>query len=104
MAGVTTALAERAETIFTDLGYVVERTGPELRAERKWRVVHVTPVDYPPEASSSGDFQCFVTWADQAPDVRERLRQTDPDCEWAVMGVEENGGYEVHRAPEARPL
>ena len=101
MATVTTPLAEKAEAIFTDLGYVVERDGRESRAQRKWRIVNVTPVDEPVTPRGSGEFQCLVTWQEQATAVRERLQRRDPDYEWAVIGIEENGDYEVCHAPEA---
>jgi hypothetical protein len=35
MVAVATKLVERAEDIFTDLGYTVSGEGAELRAERK---------------------------------------------------------------------
>ncbi|WP_092658883.1 DUF7116 family protein [Halorientalis persicus] len=101
MATVTTPLAEKAEAIFTDLGYVVERDGRELRAQRKWRIVNVTPADEPVTPRGSGEFQCLVTWQEQATEVRERLQRRDPDYEWAVIGIEENGEYEVCHAPDA---
>ncbi|MFB6179209.1 MAG: hypothetical protein ABEI77_05740 [Halorientalis sp.] len=101
MATVTTSLSERAETIFTDLGYVVERDGRELRAQRKWRVVRVTPVDDPAEVPRSGELRCFVTWQEQADELRTVLGSRDPEYEWAVLGIEENGEYEVHHAPRA---
>lgn len=100
MATVTTSLAEKAETVFTDLGYVVDRDGREIRAQRKWRSVQVTPVDTPTEAPASGDLRCFVTWEDRADELRDRLASCEPDYEWAVIGVEESGEYEVHHAPQ----
>jgi len=103
MATVTTSLAEKAETIFTDLGYVVESDGTELRAQRKWRVVQVTPVDRPAETPQSGTLRCFVTWRERADDVHEHLSSTDPNYEWAVMGIEESGEYEVYHAPQPLP-
>ena len=101
MATVTASLEKTAESIFSDLGYVVEPDGPELRAKRKWRVVQVTPLDTPDEAPRSGDLRCFVTWRHRADEVRERLASSELDYEWAVMGVEENGDYEVHHAPQS---
>lgn len=99
MATVTTPLVEKAESIFTDLGYVVESDGPELRAQRKWRSVQVTPVDEPAETPSSGELRCFVTWQDDAGSMRERLAESDHDYEWAVIGVADDGEYEVYREP-----
>lgn len=101
MATVTTSLTERAESIFTDLGYVVEDEGAELRAVRKWRVVQVTPVDRHEETPDSGTFRCFVTWGERATEVQSRLANADPDYEWAVMGVDENGEYDVYHAPQS---
>jgi len=100
MATVTTSLADRAETIFTELGYTVDRTDGELRAERKWRVVQITPVDDPAEAPLSGDLRCFVTDHDTAHEVYDHLLSVDPEYDWAIMGVEDAGEYEVYRAPD----
>jgi hypothetical protein len=96
MATVTTPLAEQAESIFTDLGYTVSTEGPELRAERKWRVVHVR-VGEDPASETEGELQCFVTWDDRADEVHDRIAARDPDYEWAVLGVRENGEYECYR-------
>lgn len=97
MATVTTPLTEQAESIFTELGYAVSRDGTTLRAERKWRVVHVTPVTDPEGADDRGDFHCFVTWKERADEVRERLSSLDLSCDWAVMGIDDAGDYEVYR-------
>ena len=103
MATVTTSLAETAEHIFSDLGYVVESDGAELRAQRKWRVVQVTPVDSPDETPNSGELRCLVTWRDRAAEIHDSLTSRNPDYDWAVMGVEENGEYEVYHPPQ-KPL
>jgi hypothetical protein len=100
MATVTTPLAEKAESIFADMGYAVSRTGRKLRAERKWRVVHVTLEEDPAAVADDTNFQCFVTWHDRASAVRDQVTSTDPDYEWAVIGVDESGEYEVYRSPE----
>jgi len=103
MATVTTPLAEKAEAIFTTLGYEVTGTGSELRAQRKWRTVHVTAMGKPERPPTDGDFRCFVTWADRTEEIRRHLRGADLDYQWAVMGVDESGEYEVHDPPvEAR--
>jgi hypothetical protein len=99
MATVTTPLAEKAESIFTTLGYDVSGSGAELRAERKWRTVHVTAMRQPETAPQSGDFRCFVTWQDRVDEIRTHLAGADLDYEWAVIGVEESGEYEVHDPP-----
>lgn len=98
MGAVTTSLAERAESIFADLGYAVSEHDTELRAERKWRVVHVT-LSEPDPVPTTGDFRCFVTRADAAPETCRRVAMADPDYEWAVIGVDDDGEYEVFRRP-----
>ena len=102
MATVTTPLLEKAETIFTELGYSVSDEGTELRAQRRWRVVHVTPLDGPGEPPQSGDLRCFVTWMDSVDAVAEQVAKENPDYEWALIAVDEDGEYEVHHAPGPR--
>lgn len=99
MATATTPPIDQAKTIFTELGYTVSGHGEEFQAKRKWRVVRVTALDNSEETPDSGDLRCFVTWNEDAPDLRQKLRQTDPEYEWAVIGVRECGDYEVLRAP-----
>jgi hypothetical protein len=99
MRSVTTALREEAETIFSDLGYAVTADGEEIRAERKWRVVQVTPMPEPDEPPSSGEFRCFVTWKEQLADVEQYLTETAPDYDWAVIGVRD-GEYTVGQRSE----
>lgn len=99
MRAVTTQLAEKARTIFDDLGYQVAREGDELRAERKWRSVRISPVEEPTTPPQSGEYRCFVTWADSAMEVRSRLASESPDYEWAVVAVTEDGDYEVLQEP-----
>lgn len=94
MGAVTTSLAEQARSIFADLGYSVERSGSELRAERKWRVVRVTCSE-PEEIPTAGDFRCFVTDADAATRTYRRVAMTEPDYEWAVVSVQDDGEYDV---------
>jgi len=93
MGAVHTPLVDRAKSIFSDLGYEVTSDGDELRAERKWRVVHVTTAD-PDDAPDTGKFRCFVAESDRAEGVREELRETQPNYDWAVIGVSD-GDYEV---------
>jgi hypothetical protein len=95
MGTVTTSLRREAQSIFTDLGYDVSGSGGEIRAQRKWRVVEVTPMAEPEEPPSSGELRCFVTWEERADDLERRLRRDDPDYEWAVIGVREGGDYTV---------
>jgi len=102
MGAVSTSLREEAKSIFADLGYRVSTDGGELRAERKWRTVHVTPVgevDAPPE---TGEFRCFVTVADRIDEVERTLARRDLDYEWAIIGVDGDEDYEVATRP-ARP-
>lgn len=123
MARVTTAPVEQARSIFTDLGYTVSDdsddgypseepahdltttetpdTGAEseFRATREWKEVRVTAVAESAATPRSGTLRCFVTWREHAPALRKQLTEADPEYEWAVLGVAENGEYEVTRAP-----
>ena len=94
MGAVTTSLAAQAESIFADLGYSVSKRETELLAERKWRVVHVT-LSFPDSVPSDGDFRCFVTRSEEATSACRRVAMEDPDYEWAVIGVDDDGEYEV---------
>jgi hypothetical protein len=98
MSTVSTALRREAESIFTDLGYAVSGDDGELRAERKWRVVRVTPMAEPEQPPGGGPLRCFVTWADAADDLERRLARADPEYEWAIIGVREDD-YVVSRRP-----
>lgn len=99
MGPVNMRLVEQARSIFAELGYTVEGSGPEFRAEREWKVVHVSTVlesgDLPRE---SGDFHCFVSRRTEAGELEQRLRSVDPDYEWAII-VADGENYEVERAP-----
>lgn len=96
MSAVSTSLQKEAESIFTDLGYDVTPKGTEMQAQRKWRVVQVTPMAEPSEPPSSGDLRCFVTHAETVPTLEEKLECADPEYEWAIIGVEDEG-YTVCR-------
>jgi hypothetical protein len=98
MGAVTTHLASQARTIFSDLGYTVESAGAELRAERKWRTVHVTPMPEPREPPTSGEFRCFVTRRENVEAVRRRVTAGGGTYEWAVIGVGDDGSYSVDAA------
>ncbi len=98
MGVVSTTLRQEAESIFTDLGYDVATTGSELRAERKWRVVTVTPMDEPDEPPMSGDLRCFVTWSDRLDALERRLTEADLDYDWAIIGIND-GDYVVSHSP-----
>jgi len=98
MSAVTTPLIDRAESIFADLGYAVTVDGGELRAERKWRTVRVTPVAEPTAIPESGDYRCFVTPAERVDRLERELHRQGPDYEWAIIGVS-GEQYEVAQGP-----
>ena len=95
MGAVTTSLAEQAESIFADLGYAVSRRGDELRAEHAWRLIHVT-LSEPDVVPSEGTYRCFVTRAEDAVSTCRRVAMAEPDYEWAVIAVDDDGEYEVY--------
>jgi len=99
MRAVTKPLDEQARSIFADLGYSVSSYGSELLAERKWRAVRVTTVDADTRPPESGDYRCFVAYHDDVDEVERRLQRLDPDYEWAIIGVDEDGDYEVAARP-----
>ncbi|MFB6223197.1 MAG: hypothetical protein ABEH86_05930 [Haloarcula sp.] len=104
MGAVTTSLDEQARSIFNDLGYTVSRTGTELQAERHWRVVIVSILDPQDPLPDDGDMRCFVTRATDATQLGRRLDRRDVDYDWAVLGISEDGDYEVVRRSGDTPL
>ncbi len=100
MGPVNMRLVEQARSIFAELGYTVEGTGPELRAERAWKVVHVNPVleNYSLPTSSLGEFHCFVVQPEDADELEATLERTNPSYEWAIIVVD-GEEYQVERAP-----
>jgi hypothetical protein len=97
---------EEAKSIFSRLGYTVSGHGPELRAERKWRTVHVTAMGADDSTGSRRaladggreddcELRCFVTWKEYTGELRDRLRGMNPSYEWAIIGVESEQEYEV---------
>ena len=95
-------LREEAESIFSRLGYTVTTDGDEFTAKRDGKVVHVTATEEtcePPESATAGSLRCFVTSIDHADSVRRQIRETNPEYEWAVIGVGEEEEYQVARAP-----
>lgn len=101
-----------AREVFRELGYVVPDGGTEFVAERKWRRVLVTPLgtadarDPEPTLTDGGDpprLRCFVTWRPVAPDLREQLVAIKPPYDWAVIGVEGDGEFEVMRGAPGSP-
>ncbi|PSP63604.1 hypothetical protein BRC76_02650 [Halobacteriales archaeon QH_8_67_36] len=97
MAAVSTSLDEQARSIFDDIGYTVSRTEDGLRAAHKWREVGVTVLDDDAVIPESGEMHCFVTRASEAPALGDRLSRMDVPYDWAVLGVREDGGYDVVR-------
>ena len=102
MGAVSTSLDEEARSIFRDLGYEVTEEGDELRAERKWRTVHVTTAD-PEEASTHGGLRCFVAREDCADDVQDRLLSLEPEYDWAVISVDGDGYRVLHPSADVLP-
>ena len=95
MGAVTTSLGEQAQSIFDELGYTVSRTGSELRAEYKWRVVQISVFDDDEVPPDSGSLRCFVTHAETVRSAAERLADFDINYDWAVIGIDDDGDYEV---------
>ncbi|WP_247003996.1 DUF7116 family protein [Halosolutus gelatinilyticus] len=92
-------LVEQARSIFAELGYTVEGDGPEFRAEREWKVVHVNTVLEAGELpSGTGKFHCFVARPEDADELERRLTSQNPDYEWAII-VADGEEYQVERAP-----
>jgi len=108
MPPVSMPPSEDARAIFRRLGYSVSGDGPEFVAERKWRTVRVTAVSDGEdlrgrraladggEPSVEYRLRCFVAPKSATGDVRTRLRSVDPTYEWAVIGVDDGGDYDVH--------
>ena len=97
MGAVTTSLGEQAKSIFDEIGYTVSRTDTELRAAHKWREVRITVCEAHEELPDSGELRCFVTWASMADDLERRLSRRELPYDWAVIGVRDDGGYDVVR-------
>lgn len=102
MGAVTTPLIDEAEEIFRELGYDVERDGEELRATRKWRVVHVTTAS-PAEARDDGTLRCFVARAERAERVQQELLNSTPPYDWAVVSVGEDDYDVLHPDADVLP-
>lgn len=102
MGTVNTHLASQARSIFDDLGYTVSYDGEEIRAQRKWRVVHVTPMPEPTDVPNSGEFRCFVTHSESRNDLKGWLDRQELDYEWAIISVDDAGDYEVFETTTIR--
>jgi len=103
MGPATTTLADRARTIFDQLGYTLSDGREEFRAERAWKSVRVTTTTEPEVTPSGGDLRCFVTYREVAEDLRTHLLDRKPPYDWAIISVDEgtatDGGYEVIHPP-----
>lgn len=99
MGTVSTPPVEQARSIFSDLGYTVSGDGPEFRAEREWKVVHVSAISEPEETPDSGAFRCFVTYDESAEALEREITRLQPDYEWAIISVDDDAEYDVVRAP-----
>jgi hypothetical protein len=99
MGTVTTSLQREARSIFDDLGYTVSAESGELRAERKWRTVRVTPVEDRTDLPTAGEYRCFVTWTEDVGDLEATLEAAQPAYEWAIIGVERDGDHAVVNGP-----
>lgn len=97
MGTVTNSLDEAAESIFNELGYVVREGGDGIRAERKWRVVDVMTMTEPTNIPASGEFRCFVTWADNVEALESDIERQNPSYEWAIIGITGEDDYVVSR-------
>lgn len=104
MAPVSTPPTKEARSIFNRLGYEVLDDGDEFRARRKWREVRVSAVSDSGDAPKYGTLRCFVTWTENATRLSQRIRDSNPDYEWAVIAVDDEGDYEVARAPPSETV
>jgi hypothetical protein len=98
MRPVNIRLVEQARSIFTELGYTVEGGGREFTAQRDWKSVRVTMIEDGDDLPETGSLRCFVTESQAAGELRRRLRQRNPDYEWAIIGID-GEDYHVERAP-----
>ncbi|GGN14900.1 DUF7116 family protein [Halarchaeum nitratireducens] len=92
--------SDEAREIFTDLGYEVTGDAENsFRAAREWKEIDVLAVT--DEVRTDGDdrMRCFVTWNDHVERLERALSTEEHDAEWAIIGVAEDGDYEVARAP-----
>ncbi len=99
MGPVNMRLVEQARSIFDDLGYTIEGDGPNFRAERDWKVVHVSTTFDSLDQSHTGEgFRCFVSDPDRVEELQTRLGRLDPNYEWAIIAAD-GDEYQVERAP-----
>jgi len=91
--------SDEAKSIFADLGYSVSGDGTTFTAARDWKEIEVLAVTNDVDTPNGDRMRCFVTWSDCVHDLGAALDSAAPDYEYAVIGVEEDGEYEVARAP-----
>ncbi|GGL24606.1 hypothetical protein EFA46_000495 [Halarchaeum sp. CBA1220] len=100
MVPSNTPPVDEAREIFTDLGYeVTGDAGNSFRAAREWKEVDVLAVTDDVSTGDGDRMRCFVTWNDHVERLERALDADDHDYEWAVIGVAEDGEYQVARAP-----
>lgn len=102
MVPVRSPPAEEARTIFDELGYRIDGDGYSFRARRDWKEVEVTALGDPDpddvEVSEEASLCCFVTWKTHCTEWMSTLADAVRG-EWALIAVDEAGGYEVaHRS------
>ncbi len=104
MSGASGPPVAEAAALFRRLGYTVTDEGREFVARRKWRTVAVRvlgaeePVTDGGRSDDAPDLRCYVTSRGAAAALDSRLAAFDPDPEWAVVGLDDDG-HEVVRAP-----
>lgn len=92
--------SEEAREIFTDLGYeVTGDAGDTFRAARAWKEVEVLAVTDEVRTDGGDRMRCFVTWDAHVDALERALDADEQEYEWAVIGVADDGDYEVVRAP-----
>jgi hypothetical protein len=91
-------LEGHARLVFERLGYSVTYDGEALEAKRDGKVVRVVAVEDGslPRIDDEADKYCLATRADEAPTLKRTAESLLPsDSDWAVIGLEEDGGYFV---------
>lgn len=91
--------SDEAKSIFADLGYSVSGDGTTFTASRDWKEIEVLAVTDELDTPSGDGMRCFVTWNDYVSDLGDALDRAAPDYDYAVIGVEDDGDYEVARTP-----
>lgn len=107
MSGASGPPVAEAAALFRRLGYTVTDEGREFVAHQKWRTVAVRVLgaeeSVTPAVADGGrsddapDLRCYVT-SQGAAALGRRIAAFDPDPEWAVVGLDDDG-HDVVRAP-----